>query len=228
MKLNTLVKEVKEHYSTYSYYKVYHALNLFFTVDLSARYLDILKDRLYVEHKNSKLRKSSQYVLSEIIKNTSLLMAPILSFFSEEVYGYLSTITDKKESVFLELMPEYDESYNRTELLENYETLFTLRSSVSKALEEMRADKKIRASLEAQIVLSKKHLSKDLWNKYQDSLTEFFIVSKVIYRDNVEELQVTLAEGEKCPRCWHIEELKEHSIGERLCQRCRKVMNELI
>ena len=228
IRLNSLVKEVKEYYNSYSYHKVYHALNLFFTVDLSARYLDILKDRLYVEHKDSKLRKSSQYVLSKTVKNTSLLMAPILSFLSEEVYEHLS-LENKKESVFLEPMPDCIDAYNKIETLEDYEVLFNLRSDVSKALEEKRAEKKIKASLEAQIILSKKHLSEKLWNKYQESLSEFFIVSKVIYRDNDEELQVMLAEGRKCPRCWHIEELREHPpIEEHLCERCIKVMSELL
>jgi len=214
IRLNELVRDVKEHYQNYSYYKVYHSLNLFFTVDLSARYLDILKDRLYVEHKDSKLRQSSLYVLSEVIQKTSLLMAPILSFLSEEVYEHLP-MDSKKESVFHELMPEFDQNICDDSLMEEYETLFVLRSEVSKAVEEMRADKKIRASLEAQIIFGPK--------------AEFFIVSKVNYSDNNEEgLKVTLADGEKCPRCWHIEELKEHSMGERLCGRCSKVMSELL
>ena len=78
------------------------------------------------------------------------------------------------------------------------------------------------------MILSEKQLSKKLWDKHNSSLAEFFIVSKVIYSDNNEELQVLHAEGEKCPRCWHIEELKEHSIGESLCERCTNVMSELI
>jgi isoleucyl-tRNA synthetase len=228
IRLNLLIQEIREHYNTYSYYKVYHAINLFFTVDLSARYLDILKDRLYVEHKDSPLRKSSQYVLSEIVKSTAVLMAPILSFLSEEVYEHVS-IEDQKDSVFLETMPEYDDSISDADLMQDYETLFELRSEVSKALEEMRAKKEIRASLEAQVALSSKQLSKELWDKYQNTLAEFFIVSKVIYSDNkAEDLKVMLAEGEKCPRCWHIEELSEHACGERLCNRCSKVMSELL
>ncbi len=227
MKLNNLIEDVRGHYENYCYYKVYHALNLFFTVDLSARYLDILKDRLYVEHEDSNLRRSSQYVLSKIVKETSLLMAPILSFLSDEVYEHLN-IKEKKESVFLESMPEFDETLNDNVLLQEYEELFELRSEVSKALEEMRADKKIRASLEAQVILSKKHLKHELWEKYKDSLAELFIVSKVEYVDNNEELKVLLAEGEKCPRCWHIDELKEHSVGESLCKRCTEVMNKIV
>jgi isoleucyl-tRNA synthetase len=227
MKLNNLIKDVRGHYENYCYYKVYHALNLFFTVDLSARYLDILKDRLYVEHEDSNLRRSSQYVLSKIVKETSFLMAPILSFLSDEVYEHLN-VKEKKESVFLESMPEFDETLNDDVLLQEYEELFELRSEVSKALEEMRADKKIRASLEAQLILSTKHLKQELWEKYKDSLAELFIVSKVKYMDNNEELKVLLAEGEKCPRCWHIVELKEHSIGESLCKRCTEVMNKIV
>lgn len=227
LKLNKLVEEVTEHYNSYNYYKVYHALNLFFTVDLSNKYLDILKDRLYVEAKDSDLRRSSLFVLDKIVKTTTFLMTPILTFLSEETYEYLN-LEDKKESVMLEKLPEAQAHFANPEIEQDFEKLFALRSEVSKKLEEMRADKKIRGSLEAAVTLSKSDLSLDMWERYKNRLSELFIVSHVDYSEEAKSLDVGLAVGDKCPRCWHIEELKEHSCGESLCGRCGPIMDELI
>ncbi len=228
-RLDQLVVDVTEAFDSFNYYKAYHALNLFFTVDLSSRYLDILKDRLYVEAKNSDLRQSSQYVLYTILETTSVLMAPILSFLSEEVYGFIpeSKEKDKKGSVFLESFPESNKSFKNVKLAADYEKLFNLRSEVSKALEEMRADKKIKGSLEAQVTLPGSMLDSAMWTQYGEQLSEFFIVSKVSYDEGASELDVRLAEGEKCPRCWHIEDLVDHSCGEKICGRCSNVMDEM-
>lgn len=229
-KLNQLVKDVTHAYETYNYYKAYHALNIFFTVDLSSRYLDILKDRLYVESKNSDLRTSSQYVLFEILQTTSVLIAPILSFLSEEVYEYMpsSKVSKKVDSVFLEAFPEAKTEFENAELTEDYEKLFELRSVVSKSIEELRAAKKIKGSLEAKVVVPSNLLEKSLWDKYQVQLAELFIVSAVEYSEDSKDLDVDLASGEKCPRCWHIEDLKEHSCGEKVCGRCSDVLDEIL
>ncbi len=229
-KLNKLVEDVTRAFDSYDYYKAYQAINLFFTIDLSSRYLDILKDRLYVEGKNSDLRKSSQYVIYSIVETTNILMAPIMSFLSEEVYGYLpkSTLKDKKDSVFLEDYPCSNEEMKNSELLTEYECLFELRSIVSKSLEEMRADKKIKGSLEAQVLIPGALLKTDMWAKYGDQLEEFLIVSAVSYDEKADKLDVSLAEGEKCPRCWHIEDLNEHKCGESICKRCSHVMDEIL
>lgn len=229
-RLDQLVLDVTGAFETYNYYKAYHAINLFFTVDLSSRYLDILKDRLYVEGKNSDLRKSSQYVIYNVLETTSVLMAPILSFLSEEVYGYLpkSKIKDRLESVFLEAYPEGNSKIQDEVLMADYEKLFELRSVVSKALEGMRADKKIKGSLEAQVTIPGNLLEAAMWKKYGDQLAEFLIVSHTSYDEKATELDVRLAEGEKCPRCWHIESLVEHKCGEKICGRCSNVMDEIL
>lgn len=229
-KLNQLVEDVTVAFDSYNYYKAYQAINLFFTVDLSSRYLDILKDRLYVEGKNSALRKSSQYTLYTIIETTSVLMAPIMSFLSEEVYGYLpsSAVKDKKESIFLEDYPVGNKKFENVDLLADYESLFELRSVVSKSLEGMRADKKIKGSLEARVTIPGTLLKPDMWEKYGEQLAEFLIVSDISYNESSDKLDVGLAEGEKCPRCWHIEDLKEHKCGDSICNRCSSVMDKIL
>lgn len=225
LKLNDLVIKCTSAYDEYDFYKVYHALNLFFTVDLSNRYLDILKDRLYVESKDSHLRKSSQTVIYEILNTTSKLMAPILSFLAEEVNEYLPN--ESNGSVFLESIPGPRSEWRDDTLSEDFEKLYEVRSVISKEIEELRAAKTIKASLEAQVVLSKEDMSEDFFNKYKDRMSEFFIVSKVAYDSKSEKLKVSLAEGEKCPRCWHIEELKEHKTGHNVCPRCSIVLDNL-
>ncbi len=229
-KLNKLIEDVTIAFETYNYYKAYHAINLFFTVDLSSRYLDILKDRLYVESKHSKLRASSQFTLYTILKTTSILIAPILSFLSEEVYEYLpeSLEKKKKESIFLEDYPTPNEKFADKDLIKEYDKLFELRSVVSKSLEKMRTNKEIKASLEAKIKIPGTALSAKMWAKYGDQLEEFFIVSSVSYDENSSELDFSLAEGEKCPRCWHIKYLNEHKCGNKLCSRCSNVMDEFL
>jgi isoleucyl-tRNA synthetase len=229
-RLNQLVRDVTDAFDSYNYYKAYQALNIFFTVDLSARYLDILKDRLYVESKDSDLRKSSQYVLFEIMKTTSVLMAPILSFLSEEVYEYMPDLDGekKKESVFLCDFPIFNEALSSADLLSDYEKLFELRSEVSKGIEDLRADKKLKGSLEARVKLPGSLITQDLWDVYKDQLAEFFIVSKVDFDAGSKELDVDLAEGEKCPRCWHIDKLAKHSCGEEVCPRCTNVLDEVL
>lgn len=223
-KVNELVKKCDASYESFDFYKVYHALNIFFTVDLSARYLDILKDRMYVEHKTSKLRRSSQTALHEILQTTISLMAPILSFLAEEAYSYLPG--EKKESVFLDNFPEYSEEKNSIEISEQYEKLFEVRSLISKSIEEMRNDKKIRGSLEAKIRLGTK-FKKDIEGFDLRSLEEFFIVSKVEISDEIDDYEVGLAEGEKCPRCWHIDELIPTPSGHEVCPRCAEVLGQI-
>ena len=154
-------------------------------------------------------------------------MTPILTFLSEETYGYLN-LDEKKESVMLEKLPKPQAHFANPEIESDFEKLFALRSEVSKKLEEMRTDKKIRGSLEASVTLSKSDLAPELWEKYKNRLAELFIVSHVDYSEDAKNLDVGLAAGDKCPRCWHIEELKEHSCGENLCNRCGPIMDELI
>ncbi|MEQ1665712.1 MAG: isoleucine--tRNA ligase, partial [Bdellovibrionales bacterium] len=110
VRLNDVIKKATEAYENYDFFKVYHSLNQFFTTELSATYLDILKDRLYTGKKDGVARRASQTVFYQLLLNLSGLMAPILSFLSEEVYGYLPTSSKinaaKKESVFLTSFPK--------------------------------------------------------------------------------------------------------------------------
>ncbi|RYZ65591.1 MAG: isoleucine--tRNA ligase, partial [Proteobacteria bacterium] len=174
--LYELTEKVSQAYESYEFYKVYHLLNNFFTVDLSATYLDVLKDRLYTWKPNGNPRRGAQTVLHTITDYVIRMMAPILSFLAEEVYTYVKG--DKAESVFLLDFPEAPMQWNNPALSQKFTGLLKARGDVQKVLENLRAQKTIGASLEASVkIKAEGDLIKDL-KSFKD-LREFLIVSKV-------------------------------------------------
>jgi len=147
--LNELVEKVTEAYDNYDFYKVYHALNIFFTVTLSATYLDILKDRLYTWKFDGKARRGSQTVIFDITDTLIRVMAPILSFLSEECYQYVKN--RKEDSVFLLDFPTAKSEWKNVEMKTLFTELLRVRTEVQKTLEGLRAEKTIGASLEAEV-----------------------------------------------------------------------------
>lgn len=204
-RLAELTQKSRDGYEKYEFFKVYHALNHFFTVDLSATYLDILKDRLYTGRKNGPARRSSQTVLFEMIHTLAGLMAPITSFLAEETYQ--SIPGQKEESVFLTTFPEVNKSWLQPNLAHQLEKLLEVRSEVSRILEDLRRQKTIGASLDAQIKIHAKGDQLKALNEYQGSLAEFFIVSQVKVQSSEEfRVEAEAASGTKCVRCWYYDE----------------------
>ena len=185
-KLNDLVEETTKAYEDYCFYKIYHLLNNFFNVEMSSLYLDIIKDRLYVSKTDGLERRSAQTALFQLTHTLIRLMAPILSFLSEEVYDFLIRKKDK-ESVFLMAFPKFQPEWNRPDLEEKYKILLAIRKKVSKKIEELRNEKKIRSSLEVKVCL---HINMEallfqfLAQIKKDELLDFFIVSEVILVSN--------------------------------------------
>lgn len=225
-KLSELCKTMTEGYNTYQLNKIYHALNLYVTVDLSSLYLDILKDRLYTGQQTGHARRSSQTVIFHVVDQLLTLMAPILSFTAEEAYGHFVGKTE--ESIFLRRFKTPPENWTNPSLAQEFIGLYQLRSSVMKSLEEKRNQKVIGASLEAKVKLSVCESDEALLNKYSvDFLKEFFIVSAVekVSDPSAPEtlIEITAAIGEKCPRCWHIApDLQAHK---GVCGKCHKALN---
>lgn len=223
-RLNALIEVTTAAYENYEYYKVYHALNNYFTVELSAHYLDILKDRLYTWKTTGAERRSAQTVLYHVTTSLMSIMAPITSFLAEEVHDFFPT-ENKKDSVFLLPFPKTSAAWAQPSLRDEFEKLFTIRTSVSRLLEEMRRDKKIGASLEAQVHITAQGDELRLLKKYNDSLCEFFIVSKVNLQEGPLDVKVSAAPGEKCPRCWYYSEnLGTHKDHPALCPKCTGAM----
>jgi len=232
-KLQRIIESALDNYQNYKFYKIYHEVKRFMIVDLSAIYLDILKDRLYVYAPNSKERKSAQTVLYELLSSLARLLAPILSFTMEEVWEHLRKINQNvEESVHLELMPTVNRDYIDTNLEEIYEKLLKVRKDVLKALEEARKQDLIRHPYEAKVLLKLPEDYKGLMLDRLDWIKFFFTVSQLEVVDNVdtdikvesEDIEgltvgIERAEGEKCPRCWIYDETVGKD-GQPICDRC--------
>lgn len=218
-RLNETIKACTTAYDNYDFFKIYHALNHFFTVDLSALYLDVLKDRLYTWKTDGQARKASQTVFNELLHNLCGLMAPILSFTAEETYSYIPG--DKAESIFLVDFPKVHEEWSNEALSAEFKTISEVRDQAQKILEEMRANKEIGSSLAAQVSLSFEGNTYKVLKKHESELREIFIVSKLSLSEGKEGVKAEKATGEKCPRCWvfsdRIGESKEHPS---LCPKC--------
>jgi isoleucyl-tRNA synthetase len=236
-KLNRLIEKVKHSYETYEFAAIYHDVNNFCTIDLSAFYLDFAKDVLYIEAPNNKERRSIQTVLYETLVALTKLVAPILPHTAEEVWGYIPNV--KEESVQLVDMPEAMEIEGADELVAKWDAFMSLRDDVLKALEVARNEKVIGKSLTASLVLYPNAEAKQLLESISENLKQIFIVSGFeiagMYEEAPEEAQkfekvaivVKQAEGETCERCWVV----TPTVGENpehptLCPRCATVVKE--
>lgn len=224
-------RRVLRAYDAYEFHLVFHAIFNFFTVDLSARYLDIIKDRLYCSAPKSKLRKSGQAAIFRILKETLTLMAPILPFTTEEAWQVLPSFPGKEESVHLESFPVFEETWLPEESRRDMDRLMALRELVLKELEKARETKLIGNSLEAEVVLRASSADLAWLKKYKDQLAPLFIVSSVVLETGPSEepeVLVRRAPGEKCERCWNFSPaVGTSSDYPRLCRRCQDVLKEI-
>jgi isoleucyl-tRNA synthetase len=223
--LQKLVSRVREAYEHFEFHIVYHSIQNFCAVEMSALYFDILKDRLYTFSSHSQGRKSAQTALDQILKTLTCLMAPILSFTTEEVWKYIPQESGKAESVHLASFPEVVNEFLDDALNERWERIWEIRAVVTKALEEARKEKKIGLSLDAQVHL---HLPEKIFSflqSYEKDLKSIFIVSSVTLHQGKDEkevrAEVLLAEGKKCERCWNYDVSVGHHLDHQaICQRC--------
>jgi isoleucyl-tRNA synthetase len=237
VKLNKLIKYVRNAYENYEFAGIYHAVNNFCTLDLSAFYLDFAKDVLYIEAADNHERRAIQTVLYESLTALTKLVAPILSHTADEVWPFIPAV--KEESVQLTDLPEYQELEGAEALEEKWSAFMTLRDDVLKALEEARNQKIIGKSLTAKVTLYVNKKSKVLLDSISEDLKQLFIVSSFEVAGSYDQapdhavkletagIVVTKAEGETCERCWivtpEVGQDPEHST---LCPRCAEVVRE--
>ncbi len=233
--LNKTVWYVRDWYEKYSFHNVLHTLYDFSTVTLSARYFDIIKDRLYTAGPKSKQRRSAQTVLYRIADALARMLAPILPFTSEEIWENLPNSDIRVSSVHLSELPTaYDRTKDR-ELLENWNALFRIRDQVLIKLEEKRVAKVIGSSLEARVLIkpSARGEERRLLEKYADQLRYVFIVSEVEVGERgdhmvLPEIAIAPARGQKCERCWnystHVGESPRYPT---VCERCLEALEEI-
>ena len=231
-----LNEKIMKAFENYEFHIFYHSFYNFCVVDLSAFYLDILKDRLYTYPKKSKARRSGQTVLNELLTGMTRLMAPVLSFTAEEVWSYFSH-SDGKSVHMNSFTDSIDVSVDEGFIC-RWDMLTDLKSEVSKALELCRREKVIGHSLDAQVrLVLPSNVSSVLGGECLD-LNFIFIVSsvevvkaldnegKVYSSEKMKGLEIGVSRmgGEKCERCWNYFKEDRSDKGEHstICFRCIK------
>jgi len=233
-KLHMLIKDVLRDCDNYEFYKVYHKVYDFCTTTMSSIYLDILKDRLYVEKADSKARRSAQTVLLEIFISITKLIAPILTFTSEEMYSYFPSSIKRYRTIQVEEMPEHNEDYINVDEVKEISYLMKIREDVSKSLEDARKAGSIGHSLDAKVyIVSKSETAFNVLKRFEGILDKVFIVSQVeilktlinnMYEGEEVFVKTVHATGKKCPRCWRYFDVPDPSYDSDLCPRCLKVI----
>ncbi len=220
----------------YTFQAFYSELHTFCSSDLSAFYFDIRKDSLYCDDFKNEKRRSTRTVLYEVFKCLTTWLAPVITYTAEE--AWLSHIgTDNEDSIHLKQFPNILESWLDNDLNQKWITIRKIRRVINGALELARQDKIIGSSLEAEIKL---YIDDNKYISLLDEIDidEIAIVSKseIIEGADIEgaykednfkgiEIIVSKAEGEKCLRCWKIDDKISNTAENSLCERCEEVVN---
>jgi isoleucyl-tRNA synthetase len=237
-------RAVTQAYDEYDFTRVFHATDAFCAVTLSARYFDILKDRLYTARAASRERRSAQTALSRILRDLAVGVAPILSFTAEEVWQSLPPSFRREPSVFLADWPQGTTEPSPEELreLDAWNRVFDVKEDVSKALEGLRRDKVIGSSLQAEVDLYVgSETLRMLLEECREDLPYLFLVSKVTLKDGPQPAEAFVGEkvkglfvaarkteGLKCARCWnHYPALGSVPEYPDLCHRCGPIVRDL-
>ena len=228
-RMDEIIEKCKAAYDKFDFHIVYSTMRDFCTIDLSNFYLDILKDRLYVEKADSESRRAAQTVIYNILRTMTLYLAPVISFTAEEIWGYMPrSEKDDAESVFFNKLPEKSGVSADEEFMEKWEKIDELRDIVNKALEEARGQKLIGKSLEAKVTLNCGRDWYEFAKSVENDLVAAFIASAVSVEksefDGV-DVKVEVAPGEKCERCWtHSDTVGKCAEHPTLCARCAEIV----
>jgi isoleucyl-tRNA synthetase len=227
--LNRVTKEVWAAYEAYEFHNVYRALFSFATVTLSARYFDIIKDRLYTFAPRNKARRSAQTALLQIGDALARMLGPILVFTADEIWENLPGRSE--ESIHLALLPTASEESDDA-LLAEWDRLYAIRDEVLRALEEARVAKRIGSSLEAKVTLNAAGAPLELLQKHRKDLRYLFIVSQVELGNSGAgagvSITITDADGTKCERCWNYStHVGESETYPTVCERCVAALQEI-
>jgi isoleucyl-tRNA synthetase len=226
-RLDALLERSITAYERFDFHIIYHAVHNFCTVDMSNFYLDVLKDRLYVEAKESLSRRAAQTVIYRVLRALVPLIAPLIPFTAEEIWSYLPEDKNYDSgSVMFNDIPKpsgkADAAFN-----EKWDKLIAVRNDVNKALETERVAKRIGKSLEAKITLGCDGALYELLDADKTLVKEICIVSQVELEREDKELSVTVskADGQKCERCWAFSTTVGGSAAHpTLCERCAKII----
>ena len=242
-RLEQFKRRVKKAYENFQFHLVYHQLNNFCAVDLSALYIDIVRDRLYCEGKTSRARRSAQSVLWLTLDSLLRLSAPILSFTAEEAYKLMPVKGERKESILLLDFPQDQDQWLDSALLERMEKLFKVRDEVFKVLDQAQKSELVGHPLDARVLIQADEKLRAFLEKFnqteegEENLARLFLVSQVEFVKELAEayestefeglrIKLERAEGEKCQRCWtySTELTSSEDKFPRVCPRCLRVL----
>ena len=238
LRLEQVFETVTDAYENYQFHVMYHAIHNFCTVDLSAIYLDIIKDRLYTEKTDALIRRSAQTAMYQILDTLVKIIAPVLSFTAEEVWQNMPAVTGKEESVLLTDWPQAHPEYLNADLDEHWRQLLSYRSDLMRVLENARKAHLIGHPLDAAVTIYASGEDYDFLAAVQDKLATLLIVSEVtlVQGDAPAEAEagedhpqmkavVAPSASEKCERCWrHDATVGTDADHPTLCARCASVL----
>jgi isoleucyl-tRNA synthetase len=232
LRAEDLVARCRAWYDDFAFHKVYHSSYAFCTVDLSAVYFDILKDRLYTAATKSHARRSAQTALYRLLDALVRLLAPLVSFTAEEVWLHMG----RPDSVHTAWFPEPADlsaglGESERKRAAAWDRLMEVRDSVLKSLEAARNEKRIGAPLEARIVLSASGELLALLTGHAAELPGIFIVSQVEVAAGEGDLAVRVerASGRKCERCWkYTEDTGSDARFPTICAPCAAAVDEIL
>ena len=242
LRMEQVKETVLKAYDDYEFHVMYHAVHNFCTVDLSAIYLDILKDRLYTEKADSKLRRSAQTAMYEILTTLVRLVAPVLCFTSEEVWQALPNKEEREWSVHMSDMPKVNEAYLDKALDEKWKKRLAVRSVAMKALEEARQTKVIGHPLDAEVTVYADGEAYDIVKAMEKELADFLLVSQTHIVSGTAAAPENAASNEegtvkasvavctlaKCERCWkRSADVDADPKHPGVCARCAHVLTEM-
>jgi isoleucyl-tRNA synthetase len=236
-----MAADVARWYEEFAFHKIYQRVLNFCAVELSAFYFDVLKDRLYTSAGNSSGRRAAQTVIWRILEAMVRLLAPIMSFTCEEVWGYLPKLANRPASVHMALFPTPQEIFGTAQVpddpqqLEDWSTLRGVREQVLRELESARNAKQIGKALEAQVKICAAEPIYSVLARHREELRYLFIVSAVTLEQKESgngtgavAVAVSKAEGKKCDRCWNYSiHVGEDQNYPTVCERCSAVLREL-
>jgi len=233
LRYGQVAKQTLAAYDAYDFSTIFQTVNAFTTVDLSAFYADVSKDRLYTFASGSKERRSAQTAMYVIADGLARLLAPILSFTTDELWQYLPG--SREESVHLALFPEGAslDGLDDPALTTRWERLIAIRDQVLAKIEPLRKDKQIGSSLQAKVTLSATGDDLALLRSHEAQLPMLFIVSEVEVREGTQggglEISIDRARGVKCERCWrYVANVSADPERPGICDRCQDALAETV
>ena len=236
-RLQSLTEKLTEAFDSYQFFKYYQLIQNFCSVDLSAFYFDIIKDRLYTHGSNSNSRRSAQTVVYELLSAINRFLVPVLPHLAEDIYShspeqikasYLGTeffvkgANEQDASILLSNWPCINQKYLDNELATKWDQILEIRELANKEIENLRAEKILGKSLEASLKIEAPKDKLKLLKSIEAELKPVFIISDLELIE-ASELKITASkfEGAKCVRCWkYFKEVKEG-----ICEVCQSAIH---